>query len=478
MDSPEQLLREAEAFRAQVGTPDAGKRPVELLVDQAFQLVHADLDAIAQAKAAGDAPDYFAIFHDRFDEKIAAIIFLAKQNLLDIEYGTVQSLETTYARTNLQAMVETLYNVDAVDALIIFFDFAASQREHKPQSLWRNVLTHCLHLMAWMTRHRAAVCRFLAERPIAVEMLIALSNGRRADVAQVFRELYDDYVAQAPESFSPTDTGPAQHFSPVFITLYRQYETLSGSLEEAWAGGAASSLTAKSRISQALATDDIPALIRWIADGTPTAMMEALQGAIAVMSVEKYLDMLEHLLWDAEVDEVRRVTLLCELGTINRRHALGGHPRINNTLAGIASTDDAASTGLARLAVRELYAVHAWKTLQAVAEQSLQPNVAVDLLHAFAMGRKLELLPESFTARVDIRTPLEHVREQLRDIRGLMESAAACPNTEMARFYVDKLRDLHAVPELESLVRQGRITDFALQALHDIQLADAAATPR
>ena len=469
-DYPEMLLREAEAFRAQVAEPSAGKRPAELLVDQAFRLVNSDLLTIEHLKATGQTPDYATIFQQRFDEKIAAIIYLAKQNLLDIEYGTVQSLETEYARNNLRLMVETLYFVDAVEALIVFYDFAASQREHKPHSLWRNVIVHCLHLMAWMTRHREKVCRFLAERPLAVEMLEELVGHSRDDIARIFRALLDDfnvYLQHTPRTAEPT-----MHLPPVFITLYQQYETLGGGLEEAWAGGAASALTAHSRITQALAANDMQSLIRWIADGTPAAMMETLQGAIAVMSVEKYLDMLESLLWEVELDDVRRTTLLCELGAINRRHQAGGSPRINHLLMAIVTTDDPLREGIARLAVRELYAVGAWKTLQMIAEKPLLPGVALDVLKSFALQRKLELVPGTLLLHPNMQKALQGIRDELRNIRELMEAAAACPSPEMAQFYLDKLRDLHALPELEQLTRQDRISEQAQQALREAKAAD------
>ncbi len=174
---------------------------VEDAIRQAHQLISPDVYVIERLKQSHVEPDYNNLFGDRLQEKLAALIFLTKHKLLDIEQSTLESRDVNDAKRDLTSYVEIIFNLRAVDALMIFYDFAEAQHNSRVPWLWHNVCSRCLYLMSLLAECRDKVVGFLKDRPEAAKLMRELRQTTAPEIARALQRLTKDYSAAltAPE---------------------------------------------------------------------------------------------------------------------------------------------------------------------------------------------------------------------------------------------------------------------------------------
>jgi len=482
LTDPSQLIKQAMSFfdtdapaapgpmPAQVPMPTAASAQVTATVEDAIrnahELVSPDLYVIERLKQSGLAPDYSSLFSTKSEEKIAAVLFLTKNKLLDIEASAAQSRDIDDARRDLSALVEILFHMRAVEALTVLYDFASKRGDSAVPWLWRNVTRRCLHLLSLLDECRARVVRFLHERPDARETLEELEGTTKEELALMFRSLLMDYQQLRASGQAMAAQGP----EPGYLSIYHQYEQAgpSGS-----ASGYSSLLTAQDRIQQAVQQGDTSTLVSWIREGSPAAMKAAFHQAMALMPIDQYITLLRKTLEEGELDPVRMTVAVLELGAVNRSvYPNGGSPLINDILKEVALWESESVVGVARVAVGELGAMKAWPELQYVAENAAQLAVAEEVFNLFSMMRRLQLAQNVLAVRPELEPAYTRVRAYLNELRDLVDSVCACPSEEMAMIYLERLRDRNAIFELEQLVgMQNHVSPLAKKMLAEIQPA-------
>ena len=142
------LAEQAEQLR-RADQSDTLPSTTEVALRQAYQRVKEDLRTIARQTAAGETVNYPALLGAEIDEKLAAILLLAKYTLLDLTHLPREVLDCEYAHRNLAMFAEILYRADAADALMRLFLFAQEnlRRPSLQPRLWQNVSSHCLMLL-------------------------------------------------------------------------------------------------------------------------------------------------------------------------------------------------------------------------------------------------------------------------------------------------------------------------------------------
>jgi hypothetical protein len=443
---PSLLVREAMAlFGDQDVAPQPHEAAAETAIRRAHELISPNLYVIEQLKQAGMEPDYAGLFRQQHDEKVAALVFLTKHKLLDIEQCAAQSRDTDDARRDLSTYVEVLFRLQAVDALKIFYDFAAAQRDSRVPWLWRNVIARCLYLMAIMAEARQQVIAFLEERSDARRMIDALLQTTAKEVSDILHALIQDYNTTLQ---SPHHAVPSSSPEP-YVAMAEQYE------REAPAGamaGFSSLLTAQDRIQQAASQGDVSSLVNWISQGSPAAMQAAFRQAMSVLSVPQYVALLETILAQPDLDPRRMTLAVLELGAVNRgSNAPGGLPAVNKVLADIALRVNQDIDAVGRLAVQELATVKAMQELQRVLGSAPDLAVAEELINLLADMRRLPLAETVVENRPLLEPALRAARRRFVELQELVDSACACSSEELAAIYLAQLKERRAVTELEQI---------------------------
>lgn len=457
---PAQLILEAKALFAEDTAASTVAVTAEAAIRRAHELVSSDLYVVDQLKQAGLEPDIQAIFGARFQEKVAALVFLTKRKLLDIEQAAGESRDTDDARRDLATYVEILFRVRAIDALKLFFDLALTKHDSPTPWLWQNVAARCLYLMAFMRDARERVVDFLHDRPDARRMLEELAAATTPEITELFRALMTDYnIAMAAPHRRATvaDDG--------YLAIVQQYEKEA---PISAATGLTSLLTAQDRIQQAVAQGDISSLTSWIAQGSPAAMQSAFHQAMTMMPMHQYMQLLQQTLAEPELDPVRMTVVVMELGAINRAsYADGGSPALNEILGDLASHVDERMDGVAKLAVRELAAVKALSMLQTILGTTNDLEVAEDTINALVDLRRLPLAESLIEIRPELASALQAAQKRHRELQSLMDAACSCPSIELASIYLERLRELNAVAELEQITQlQCEASEMAEQMVN------------
>jgi|GEM_PF-1882594 len=463
---PSLLVQEAMALYSARGAEQEqpGEVKAEAAIRRAHELVSPGLYVIEQLKQAGMEPDYAGLFKKQYNEKVAALVFLTKHKLLDIEQCAVQSRDTDDARRDLSTYVEVLFRLQAVDALKIFYDFAASRGDSNVPWLWRNVVSRCLYLMAIMVEARQQVIAFLEERSDARRMIDMLLQTTTREISDILRALIQDYNRTLQ---SPHHTPPRNMPEP-YVNLAEQYE------REAPAGartGFSSLLTAQDRIQQAASEGDIASLVNWISQGSPAAMQSAFRQAMSVLSTPQYLALLENILRQPNLDPRRMTLAVMELGAVNRAsNTPGGLPAVNKILAGLALGVEQEINAVGCLAVRELAEVKAMQELQRVLESIQDMEVAHQLIDLLADMRRLPLAETVVAQRPQLEPALRAARRRYVELQELVDSACACPSEELAAIYLEQLKDRRAVTELEQISQlENHASRIAREFLNELQ---------
>jgi len=462
---PSLLVQEAMAlFGDGESAPRAKDISAESAIRRAHELVSPDLYVIERLKQAGVEPNFADLFGKQSQEKIAALIFLTKHKLLDIEQCTLQSRDTDDARRDLSTYVEVLFRMQAVDALTIFYDYANFQRDSRVPWLWRNVATRCLYLMALMYEARRKVIAFLKDRTEVRRMIDALLETTTKEIGDVLRALIQDYntVLQSTVQ-SVADDPPAP-----YVAIAEQYE------REAPAGamsGYSSLLTAQDRIRQAAGQGDLAALMDWIAQGSPAAMQATFRQAMAVLSVPQYVSLLEKTLEQPDLDPRRMALAVLELSAVNRSsNTPGGLPAVNKILADVAVRVPKELDAVGRLAVRALAEVKAMPELQRVLESTQDLVVAGELIDLLTDMHRLPLVEAVVKKRPVLEPAFRRARRRFLERQELVDAACACSSEELAAIYLAQLKAQHAVTELEQIsLLQNHASQLAREILNTLR---------
>ncbi len=468
---PQALMQAALSFRDAEAPGESADSTLDEAIRSAHQLVSPDLYVIERLKQAGMAIDYAGLFGVQLQEKIAALVFLTKHKLLDIEFGTLQSRDLDDARKDLSAYVEILFHLKAVAALGIFFDFAIAQHNSRVPWLWQNVSSRCLYLMAMLPECREEVYRFLDERPQACKILETLCEAIRPELARNLLGLLRDYKQQ-PLDFRHEDTDSVDIGQPLYVTLYHQYASQSppGVTCDSAGVGLSSLLSAQDRVQQAASSGDIPALVDWISHGSADAMKSALQQAVSLMPTLQYVEMLDRATESTQAEPVRLTVVVLELGKVNRMlKAQGGVPQINQTLTRLALTNAPDCVGVAKIAVRELASVRSFPDLHKILEHAPMMPVAEEVIFTLRDLRHLAVSNSLLVARPVLQQAYQSARRDLMELHELADAASACQSEEMARIYLEQLKARHAMPELRQLIlAQSHVSTLAAQILDEM----------
>lgn len=463
---PDALIAEAtRILNTEVVLETAAATTATSTISRAHQLISPDLYIIERLKGSGLLPDYANLFGAQVNEKLAALVFLAKQKLLDIEHSTLESRDIADAKRDLAQYVEILFHLQAIDALAIFYDFAAAQRDSRVPRLWRNVCAHCLHLMSLIEAYHNKIAAFLDDRPAARRMLDELTQSTTQQVAGNLQRLATRY--QEMQYTGTLADANAREQAP-YIAILQQYEQAlpaQGSGEMS-GSGLSSLLTAQDRIVQAVNERDVPAVAQWITEGSPAATRTALRTALTVMPTDEYINMMEGLITQP-MDAVRLAAIVLELGELSRHlQANGGHPRINQILCELALTNASERLGVARLAVKELSSVNAHAALMRIMAQAPFTEVAIQCVQALKELRHLMMAEAIVRERTELLPVFQEARHEVMHLQSLLDSACACPSPDMAEMYLQQLLRLRAIPELNQICMQNtEISEIARQLL-------------
>jgi len=458
-------MQEAMAlFEEQAAEPRADEATAERAIRRAHEMVSPNLYVIEQLKQAGLEPDYAGLFRKDHDEKVAALVFLTKHKLLDIEQSAEQSRDTEDARRDLSTYVEVLFKLQALDALKIFYDFATQQQNSRVPWLWRNVVARCLYLMAIMTEARQQVLAFLKDRPDARRMVDALLQTTAKEIGDVLRLLVNDYntTLQSPGQALP------QSAPEPYVEIARQYEHEA---PVGLASGFSSLLTAQDRIHQAASQGDLSSLVNWITQGSPAAMQTAFRQATSVLSVPQYVSLLGAILEQPELDPRRMTLAVMELGAVNRAaNTQGGLPAVNKILTELAIRVKPDVNAVGQLAVRELMETRAMLEIQQVLEKTPDLAVAGEIITLLADQHRLPLAEAAVKNRPQLEPAVRAARRRYIELQELVDSACACSSEELAAIYLAQLKARHAKTELEQISQlQNHASRLALQYLNELR---------
>ncbi len=470
---PYALVREATSYHDNDKTlAPPGEAGVKNAIRQAHQLISPDLYVIERLKQSHVEPDYENLFGDQFQQKLAALIFLTKHKLLDIEQSALESRDITDARRDLSNFVEIIFRMKIVDALKIFYDFAEAQHESRVPWLWHNVCSRCLYLMSLLTDCRASVVDFLKDRPEACNLMDDLQRSTKPEISSSLGALAQDYQLALRSVEGPAQQAlPAP--MPLFVSLVQQYEAQAPASmgRDSAARGVSSLLSAQDRISEAAAAGDTSSLVDWISHGSPAAMHTVFRTALSAMTTTQYISLLKQSITQGRLDQVRMTAVALELGSINRStHPQGGDPAVNQLLLQLSLLDDAAYNGVAKVAVHEFGSVHALNILHTVMEKTPLLEVAEEVVVVMRELRHLPMVETLLKQRPELAPAFRTARQELLELQELVDAVSSCQSKEMALIYLDQLKKHKAVPELKQLMMaQNFVHEIAQSALDEIQ---------
>ena len=425
------------------------------------QMVSADLSVIERQLADGSEPDYPAIFGPLLQPKIAALIMLTRQKLLDLQQADLNSLDLTDARAELIGYVQILFHLQAAEALRLFYDFAEEHRDGQEKGLWANVGTRCLNLLARLPGEQARVLAFLHTRPHAQAQLERLSHSTNPEVAQAAQALHVVYRKWREE---PAPALPV----PIYVRLYRQYVQ---DLDANANFGLASWLIANDRVAQAVLLEDVPAILLGIQAGPSEALRWALRFAHLVMTPSAVIDLLEQALRQDGLTPQRRIVILREIGNFNQQtnDEPEGNPAYNRMLLQSAIACDSQTREVAQTAIQLLSSVQAYDALATIVEHASSRPVAERAIETLRDTRQLGLVTDLMPHRKDLQPAMRAAIKYIQNLRGMAEAVARCETEEMAQVYFSMLIANRAIEELRTLSKKtNNAGKWAKHALAEI----------
>lgn len=431
----------------------------EEIITRAHQFISADLYAIERMLQVGDTPDYLAIFGAHLPSKIAALILLTRQKLLDIHHAELPSRELRDARNDLANYVQILYHLQVVEAFVIVHQLAQQYGGESMDGLWGNVARRSLLLLAMLPKYDARTLLFLQQQPLACRQLQIMAQSHTADVAAPARRLLN--------AFNDNDKIMESAAEPTYIRLYRQYES---DLAADNAIGISSWLTAKERIERAVLEGDVPGVILWICEGSTAAMRETLRFAASIMSPAQYVDLLQRCLLHEKIIAERQIIVVLELGARNRQSGKpDGDATINRILTQLAMDCTIDKLTTSEAAIRSLASVQALQYLMALLEHAKEIAVAEQAIIAMRDLRHLPMVSEFVFRRPQLSAKYHEAQIYLHNLQDLKEAAAESLSSETSLVYLTQLKELLAVAELQELAKRNiPVAEMAQQMLSEI----------
>jgi hypothetical protein len=470
VDNAEELIRLASEFLTEEPPPPSRQLALEEAIQHAHQLVAAELSALDRAREAKQELDPGTLFREHTQEKIAALVFIAKHLFFDIAppQPDAAPLEVQLARQDSAQYMQLLFHLRAVDGLALLFDCAANAPHTNDNiKFWQQVALHCLHTMALIPDARQHIIAFLTDRPGARRMVESMMNSADAQVAAHFRALGEEYVRLKRANVIMQLPPP-----PKYIELFAQYDR---SVPEGRTVGYASWLCAQRRITQAVKANDFTVVTKWVAEGSPRTARLAFTTVQRSIPAKQYAVALEQMLAHETMSAVRLAAAVLELGKINRAaQPKGGEQRINNILIDLACSGIPARIGVAKVAVHQLEAVDAFNELIQILEQAVIVEVAEEAVYMLRNLRRLPIAESVARKRVLLQPAFERARADVQKAHNIMEAAFASPSDEIASMYLDQLKELGALPEIQQLSqKRTRISELAKQTLVELQMENS-----
>ena len=434
----------------------------EEIILRAHQFISSDLYAIERLLQVGEMPDYSALFGPHLHSKIAALILLTRQKLLDIHHAELATREMYEARNDLANYVQILYHLQAVEAFFVIHELSLQYGGEAMDGLWGNVARRSLLLLAMLPNYDSRIMNFLQQQPLACKQLQLMANSRSGDVSAPAHRLLNAF-AKLIEQGEIIDSAE----QPSFIRLYQQYvNDLAGDS----AVGVSSWLSAKERIERAVQEGDMPGVLLWICEGSSRAMRETLRFAASIMSHGQYVDLLQHCLYHEKITAERQLTVVLELGALNRQAAqTAGDVTINRILTQLAMHCKLDQITIADAAIRSLASVQALQNLMVLLEHAEEIAVAEQAIIAMRDLRHLPMVKEFVTRRPQLTAAYQAAQRYLQKLQELKEAAEESLSTDTALVYLTQLKELLAVAELRELAKRNTpIAELALQILSEI----------
>lgn len=435
---------------------------MEEALRSAYRRVAADLDTITRLQGKNAPIDVPALLVEQVDEKLAAFLMLAKYTLIDLASASRAVLDIDLAHRQLALFAEILFRMEALDGLVLLYDFALAQARSGNARFWQNVSGHCLMLLALMEKQRPRVVAFLASRPVARKQLNGLISFTRPQViGALLRE-----SAKPAAPVVPTEP-------PLYLKLFDRYDP---GLPADHAAGACATLMAQHRIAQALAQEDLPTVIRWFVEGSPAAAREVLRRTRSSLPRRAYRHFLEAILTKENPHPVRASAVVLELGMLNREDKPdGGVGEINRLLFETAMRERKERAGVSCVAVRELAAVRNMDALMVIIESAPLLRVAEEAIVAMHGRRRLLMAQPLLEARPKLQPVYDACHAELVEIQKIMEAVWNTDEDAEVQTYVARLKELRAFPELDTIAelaeRKGDLYRLRLSREEDAAAA-------
>jgi hypothetical protein len=461
----------AQQARALLGGDEERPRTaLEVDLRRAFKLVWPDLLKIKELRAQKTDLPYADLLGAQIDDKVAAIIFLARHKMLDVTSGPSQALDIADARADLTVFVDILVYLNAIEGLGVLYDLSYEQGVAQPAEFWQKASTYYLHLIAKTDGARPRALQFLKDRPHARRQVEGLIASADPGIAATFRALGEDYVRARKEA--DTNTPPPE--PPAYMTLYQKF---NAQLPDETLQGFSSLLSAEERIKGALHAGDLDKVIEWMAQGSPAAVRLAFKLPGATLATSGYVSLLEKLLLRTELPLETLAAAVVELGEANRSlQPDGGAEQINNILAGFAITHEDRLRGVTKLAVRELRSANAFNHVLTVMERTSIIEVAEEGLRMMCEMRRLTMVENVVHRRPILSLSYQQAYKYLQTVQELVSAAWGCTSEATAGVYMERLKELRAIPELEQLGKKHKhISDLANRTLTQLRLEETTA---
>ncbi len=419
------------------------RTPLEKSTRRAHQMLAADLFRLEQLHEKKTEIVYSDFFAAQLQEKIAVMVYFTQQIMRDIAATTSMTQDVTLARRISALLVEVLYRLNSVEGLGLLYDFAVAQGQGGNLPFWQKVSRHYLQLMAMVPQDRTPFLAFLHARPEArrdVELGLASTD---AQVSRFYRALAEDFL-RARKQGQIAPAAPAE-----FMPFYQQYVQPE---PETPPDGLAMRLLVQEQLHRAVDAADLPTLAQWFAEGSDLTVRFLLREARSGLAATSLLELLVTIANAPHINPVRAAAAVLEMSEINRSlQANGGDITINQHLTNLTLTDDSARFALARLAVQELSAAGAFNEILTVMERAPYVDVATEGIAVLFELRRLPLAKAIVSRRATLKPVFDEAEKQAQTLQGLMDAAWACQNNYMVTPYMNRLRELKAIHELETI---------------------------
>lgn len=472
-EDPTILAQEARALLG-AGIDDRPPTIMEDSIRRAFKLVWPDLVKIDTLRQQKQEIDPTQLLGGQLQEKIAALLLITRHKLLDVANGSAQAQDIIDGRSDLSLFIDLFIRLNAADAFAILYDLSFAQQQQGQQvEFWQKACVYYLHLIARMTDARPRAIHFLKERPHARRQVEQLIGSPESAIAATFRTLGEDYVRARKED-DPTSAAPAP---PAYLNIYLSFPPLTPDDQFI---GFTSLLAAEQRIKKAVEHGDAESVSKWIGQGSPEASRLAFTFARESLPTSSFFRILELVLKCTELPLVTLSAVVLELGEVNRAlHPHGGEETVNRMLADFACTREKRLVGIAKLAVQELRSANAFNDIVTVMEKTSIIEVAEEGMRMMCEMRRLPMVEAVVLRRPVLSLAFQQAQKHLLNIQELMHAAWSCSSDSTARVYMERLRELKAIPELEQLGKKHRhISDLANRTLAELRLAENSAPRR